>query len=282
MTIMFHLRRTGPGVIPRSRASPGFLFRTFFDYISLVIFSASPFSPRITLRSALPVIFSMTSSSLSLIRVGLASRIFAVLACDLKVEMRAGRFRDDLMSRIDLWTFELPGLRDRREDIEPNLAYELDQYTTKTGRVVTFNKEGRERFLKFAKSPGTAWPANFRDLNGAVTRMATLAPGGRITVETVKEETARLRAMWAGPAPGRAEDPVAGVLGGRAADEMDLFDRAQLAEVIRVCRLAKSLSEAGRMLFSVSRRRKKIANDADRLRKYLARFGLDWRRASGA
>jgi len=37
------------------------------------------------------------------------------------------------------------------------------------------------------------------------------------------------------------------------------------------------LSHAGRFLFSASRQQKTSANDADRLRKYLARFGLDWK-----
>jgi transcriptional regulatory protein RtcR len=50
----------------------------------------------------------------------------------------------------------------------------------------------------------------------------------------------------------------------------------QLAEVIRVCRRSRSLSEAGRILFSASRSRRSSANDADRLRKYLQRYGLDW------
>jgi transcriptional regulatory protein RtcR len=58
--------------------------------------------------------------------------------------------------------------------------------------------------------------------------------------------------------------------------EFDLFDQAQLASVIRACRAARSLSEAGRALFSVSRLSKAQPNDADRLRKYLARFGLAW------
>ena len=58
--------------------------------------------------------------------------------------------------------------------------------------------------------------------------------------------------------------------------EMDLFDRLQLASVIRICRASRTLSEAGRQLFATSRHRKKTANDADRLRKYLARFGLSW------
>ena len=59
-------------------------------------------------------------------------------------------------------------------------------------------------------------------------------------------------------------------------DQIDPFDRVQLAEVLRVCVSASSLSDAGRRLFSASRTRKASPNDADRLRKYLARFGLSW------
>ena len=58
--------------------------------------------------------------------------------------------------------------------------------------------------------------------------------------------------------------------------ELDLFDRDQLAKVIQVCRRSKSLSDAGRTLFNVSRTKKKSSNDSDRLRKYLAKFGLSW------
>ena len=70
-----------------------------------------------------------------------------------------------------------------------------------------------------------------------------------------------------------------GTLFDRAAlDELDLFDRAQLERVIDVCRKARSLSEAGRLLFSASRAKRSSVNDADRLKKYLARFGLEWQR----
>ena len=57
---------------------------------------------------------------------------------------------------------------------------------------------------------------------------------------------------------------------------LDRFDRVQLEEVLRVCEGARSLSDAGRELFAASRAKKKAPNDADRLRKYLARFGLAW------
>ena len=60
-------------------------------------------------------------------------------------------------------------------------------------------------------------------------------------------------------------------------DTLDAFDVPQLACVIRLCRSSSTLSEAGRRLFASSRLTKATSNDADRLRKYLARFGLDWR-----
>jgi transcriptional regulatory protein RtcR len=72
------------------------------------------------------------------------------------------------------------------------------------------------------------------------------------------------------------DDRLERLLTAKALAEIDLFERGQLREVVRVCRAARSLSEAGRRLFAVSRTRKAAVNDADRLRKYLARFGLDW------
>ena len=50
---------------------------------------------------------------------------------------------------------------------------------------------------------------------------------------------------------------------------------------MRACMKAKSVSAAGRELFAVSRGQRASTNDADRLRKYLARFGLDWKRLHG-
>ena len=58
--------------------------------------------------------------------------------------------------------------------------------------------------------------------------------------------------------------------------EIDLFDRAQLAHVIQICQESRTLSDAGRRLFGASRAKKTSTNDADRLRKYLGRFGIDW------
>ena len=71
-------------------------------------------------------------------------------------------------------------------------------------------------------------------------------------------------------------DELDDLLGELKLSELDPFDRVQLAEVVRVCRASRTLSEAGRQLFTASRIKKEMPNDADRLRKYLARFGLEW------
>lgn len=191
---------------------------------------------------------------------------------DLRTRVAEGLFREDLYARINLWTFELPGLAGRREDIEPNIDFELERHAREQGRMVRFNLEARRRYLAFASSGEAAWQGNFRELSASITRMATLADSGRIDEAQVEEEITRLRRAWG---LAQQQDALGDLLGEQAAG-LDLFDRLQLQAVIEVCRQADSLSEAGRRLYQVSRLAKAQPNDADRLRKYLARFGLDW------
>lgn len=108
--------------------------------------------------------------------------------------------------------------------------------------------------------------------------MATLAQAGRIQVPAVDEEIGRLRRLW-NPRSERA-DALQSLLGERLAD-IDRFDEVQLREVVEICWRSRSLSEAGRTLFAASRRRRNSTNDADRLRKYLARFDLSWENLRG-
>ncbi len=200
---------------------------------------------------------------------------------DLRDEIAAGRFRDDLFARINLWTYQLPSLAERSEDIEPNLDYSLVQFFKENGQVVRFNKEAKLRYMKFAQSSDAHWRGNFRDLTASVARMATLAESGRITEEMVDAEVVRLRDLWRDRVtPVNQAVALGDVLSADALAEMDLFDRVQLAAVIGVCREAKTLSAAGRALFASSRATRTSTNDADRLRKYLARFGLNWAQIS--
>jgi transcriptional regulatory protein RtcR len=199
---------------------------------------------------------------------------------DLREAVVHGRFREDLLARIHLWTFGLPALAQRREDLAPNLEFELERFRNASGHGVSMNKEARQAFLRFAEAADTPWSGNFRDLNAAVTRMATLAPRGRIRVEDVEEEIGRLRESW--QRPGAAVQMTAADLGAvldsTALAELDPFDRVQLAYVVGVCQRAKTLSDAGREVFAVSRGKRSVTNDADRLKKYLAKFGLAFER----
>ena len=202
---------------------------------------------------------------------------------DLSLDVADRRFRADLLARINLWSFDLPGLADRREDIEPNLVYELNRFSEKSGKHISFSKEARERFLDFALDPANRWPGNFRDLNAMIVRMATLSDGGRITEEIVKDEIARAMpnvgadGAAASPASGMSGKELATLLGKDYAARFDEFDLVQFAHVAQVCREADSAADAAKRLFAISRKAKKSSNDSDRLSKYLARFGLKFK-----
>ena len=185
---------------------------------------------------------------------------------DLKQAIIRGTFREDLYARINLWSYQLPGLAERKEDIEPNIDFELARFAQEYGTMPRFNQQSRDRYIQFATSAMATWPGNFRELTASITRMATLSIQGNITQEQVENEIQRLQIHWQQVTFSDALIPA----------EIDEFDRYQLEKVIEVCRKSRTLSEAGRYLFAVSRTQKQRANDADRLKKYLAKFDLSW------
>jgi transcriptional regulatory protein RtcR len=204
---------------------------------------------------------------------------------DLRVDVAQGRFREDLFARINLWSYTLPGLAARPEDIEPNIDFLLARESAQLARAIRFSKEAKTLYLDFAQSNEALWSGNFRDLTASVTRLATLAEGGRIGTELVQAEKQRLRWLWSGSA--RADAAISQVsalddlLPADRVAEIDLFDRVQLEAVLQVCRESRTLSEAGRKLFHRSRTQRSVTNDADRLRKYLLKFGLTWNAVTG-
>ena len=198
---------------------------------------------------------------------------------DLRVDVAEGRFREDLFARINLWSYTLPGLAQRPEDLEPNIDHLLLRAVAETGNSVRFNAEARALYLQFAKSAQAPWSGNFRDLAASITRLATLADSGRITTRQVEAEIKRLDWLWQhaqNHVLPKAEVDLGDYLSEDAIAQIDLFDRLQLQSVIAVCRASTTLSDAGRKLFDQSRQQKAVVNDADRLRKFLHKFGLNW------
>ena len=201
---------------------------------------------------------------------------------DLTLEVSKGRFRADLLARINVWTFELPGLAQRPEDIEPNLDYELSQAGKALNTRVTIAKEARTAFMAFARK--APWPGNFRDLAATVLRLSTLADGGRISVDDVGFETTELQRSWSTVSE-KAESGlmtrIHRVLGGRM-ESLDRIERVQLVEVLKVILETSSMAEAGRELFAQSRSQKANPNDTDRIRKFLMRYDLNYAEVKAA
>lgn len=193
--------------------------------------------------------------------------------CDLAQAVASGKFRSDLYARINLWSFKLPGLAQRPEDIEPNIDYELDRASALLRGRVSFNNLARQAYMDYAKT--APWPGNFRDLASSMTRMATLADGGRIMAADVTDEIERLNCTYAiaQTVTNNQRDLVGLVLGDMT---LDLLDRVQLETVLGVVRQTNSMAEAGRQLFAKSRQEKKSSNDSDRVRKYLDKWNLDY------
>jgi transcriptional regulatory protein RtcR len=118
---------------------------------------------------------------------------------DMRQWVEEGKFREDLYARINMWTFALPGLAERREDIAPNIEFELQRFSAEAQTQIRFDKDARERYLAFACSGQAQWRGNFRELSSSIARMATLAEQGRITLANAEEEIARLQHAWQTP-----------------------------------------------------------------------------------
>lgn len=193
-----------------------------------------------------------------------------------------GEFREDLLARIDLWTFTLPDLKNRREDIAPNVDYEISLFEIKKGIRIRFNKEAKNIYLRFACSEKASWLRNFRDLSASIERMGVLSDEGVITVDVANDEIKRLCKLW-----GRASG-VDCVSEMRALIEsctgnnvsLSLQDATLLKNVVDVCRSSKNARQAGRILYEKhddSGASLDIINPGTRLDNYLKKNGLSYK-----
>jgi transcriptional regulatory protein RtcR len=162
-----------------------------------------------------------------------------------------GTFRADLLARINTWSFTLPGLRDRLEDIEPNLVYELARLQEQHKVVYRMLPKAFHKYLAHATSPTAQWAGNFRDLTASVERMTTLAEKGIIDEQVVDEEIEMLQGAWhqGGPVSTNGFSLVERVL---PAHQLNLFEQAQLNLVLTLCVDAKSYADLGRKVYGES------------------------------
>ena len=104
-------------------------------------------------------------------------RVLSATNADLGAEIGSGRFREDLLYRINTVVLHLPPLRDRREDIWPLAEHYLVRYSDRYRRAF----EGFDRSARQALE-SHLWPGNVRELGHAIERAVLMSSGHLITV----------------------------------------------------------------------------------------------------
>jgi DNA-binding NtrC family response regulator len=107
-------------------------------------------------------------------------RVLAATNADLRAEVAAGRFREDLLFRLNTVELHLPPLRDRREDIPALTAHFLREYATRYRKPISrVHPDAMAAMLAYA------WPGNVRELAHVVERAVLLADGEEIRVSDI-------------------------------------------------------------------------------------------------
>jgi DNA-binding NtrC family response regulator len=123
-------------------------------------------------------------------------RVIAATNRDLRRDIAAGVFREDLFYRLCSVEIALPALRDRREDIPPLCGHFIAKFNARMGKhVLGVDPDAQDRLVRHP------WPGNIRELQNAVEGAVVLADGPRITVRNLPPEMRGEASTEATPAP---------------------------------------------------------------------------------
>jgi DNA-binding NtrC family response regulator len=102
-------------------------------------------------------------------------RMLSATNAELRAECAAGRFREDLLFRLNTVEISLPALRERREDIPALAGHFLARYATRYRRPIQgFEPSAMQQMLQYG------WPGNVRELDHTIERAVLMARGERI------------------------------------------------------------------------------------------------------
>ena len=97
-------------------------------------------------------------------------RVIAATNVDLRAEARAGRFREDLFFRLNVFPIRIQPLRERREDIPLLMTHFLARFNRRHGRRLTgFTQRAVDAMLSYD------WPGNIREMENVIERGVILA-----------------------------------------------------------------------------------------------------------
>ena len=110
-------------------------------------------------------------------------RVICATHRDLKAESTAGRFREDLFYRLNVFPIRLPPLRSRSEDVPLLATHFLEKYARAFRREVSgFDPDALRGLTAYA------WPGNVRELENAVERAVAVAKGSSVTPQDLPPE----------------------------------------------------------------------------------------------
>jgi len=110
-------------------------------------------------------------------------RIIAATNRNLQLEVNEGKFREDLFYRLNVFTIQLPTLRDRKKDIPALADHFLKQFSRKTNqRVESMSKDFIEHLQQHD------WKGNIRELKNIMERAVILADGPELTTDNLPFE----------------------------------------------------------------------------------------------
>jgi len=150
-------------------------------------------------------------------------RVIAATNKDIRAEIAAGRFREDLFFRLAVVPIRMPPLRERREDIPALCRHFLSRAAAAGAPEREISDEG------LAILAGRSWPGNVRELANFVERLAVMSDERLVSASTVS------RVLGEG-APARPEPTVAPRYGGLPlAEARELFERDYLVQKLKEC-----------------------------------------------
>jgi len=109
-------------------------------------------------------------------RIKVDTRVLAATNKDLPVEIKAGRFREDLFFRLNVIPIFVPPLRERREDVARLAEHFIRVFAREYGRRLKTMDPSAAAVLE-----GYPWPGNVRELRNVIERLMIMVPGDVMT-----------------------------------------------------------------------------------------------------
>ncbi len=181
-------------------------------------------------------------------------RIIAATNMDLSRAVGEGRFREDLLFRLNVIPVTVPPLRERREDVGPLVLHFSAMYQIRSGHPAP-----RWSDDAIAAMAGHVWPGNVRELANIVERLAILHPGGEIGEREVLAVIPRLAGASDGGAAAGTESQALPL-----SDALDEYERTLIARALSHSR--GNVAEAAR----------RLRTDRPNLYRRMRRLGISW------